>query len=152
MVQFVVLNKAAERATLAKKAPLFQADSDLDDVSIQVNDKKLGRSTTRSKKSAKEVTSEEDVDEEDEEEIQKKKKKEKSKSKIQPKKKEKKGSIKMVSFKYDIPDEDHSFHALHKRTGSIDVQKIILKNFNPEKVSIFYFSLLCTIIILIMYF
>ena len=120
-----------------------------------MNNKKLGRSTTRSKKSAKEVTSEEDVDEEDEEdeeEIQKKKKKDKSRSKIQPKKKEKKGSVKMVSFKYDIPDEDHSFHALHKRTGSIDVQKIISKNFNPEKVSIFYFSLLCTIIMLIMYF
>ena len=43
--------------------------------------------------------------------------------------------MQMISFKYNISDEDHPFNALNNKVGSIELSSIITKNFDPENVS-----------------
>ena len=40
----------------------------------------------------------------------------------------------MVSFRYDAPNENHTFHALHQKTGSKDITEIISDDFDVESV------------------
>lgn len=42
----------------------------------------------------------------------------------------------MIAHKYFIEDPDHSFHKLHNKTGSIDIDKIINDDFDPNTVQI----------------
>jgi len=132
------IGRGGSRGGKSGKAPLAIAEDDL----VEISQKRTKAKT--SKKKQKEVVSssddeeleEEELEEQEEEEERPKKKKEtkKSNSKIK-----KKVSILMVSFKYHIPDENHMFHALHNKTGSECVQKImeLTKDFNPEEVSLF---------------
>ena len=48
--------------------------------------------------------------------------------------KNKKKDLKLISFKYEISDEDHTFKALHKKTGSIEVDLITTKGFDKNNV------------------
>ena len=43
----------------------------------------------------------------------------------------------MIAHKYFIEDPDHSFHKLHNKTGSIDIDKIINDDFDPNTVNYF---------------
>ena len=61
----------------------------------------------------------------------------------EPKKKvsyNKKKDLQLISFKYDISDQDHTFRALDKKTGSIEVDLITTKGFDKNDVIIFYLS------------
>jgi hypothetical protein len=54
-------------------------------------------------------------------------------------KNEKNKMIPTVSFTYYIPDENHTFHNLHKKTGSIAVESIKNRGFNTENVGFISF-------------
>lgn len=38
----------------------------------------------------------------------------------------------MVAFKFEINDENHTFHSLHNKTGSVAIDEIITKDFNEH--------------------
>ena len=48
--------------------------------------------------------------------------------------------ISMVSYQYEM-NENHLFYMLNKKTGSIDVTKILTKNFDKNNVRFQFFSL-----------
>ena len=58
----------------------------------------------------------------------------KKKSAIVISKKQKKNDKSMVAFKFEINDENHTFHSLHNKTGSVAIDEIITKDFNEHNV------------------